>query len=540
MHLDPTLIQFILVMIVSIIIARVALPLSTTGIRDSSHIYKVIVLALSTGVTLIWFITNPDQLAPRSSAISGIIPALSLVWGLTVLPTPALAPSLRSASEIHPTRSLKVIQLILCLVCFFVPSAFVPCFVLGYHLARQRFGYISTTEILLPHAISCVVVSYLCLSLVMPISDESLIIALCACTGAHYFPSGFKKLKTGWVQHNALYNIIVGASTQNRWNLIHPSKRLRSWIQSTAIPAQLTVVLIETLAIFAFVEFRVAAALFSALILMHAMIFLTTGIFFWKWIITLLGVLIAFGLSAHAPISALDALNTSSIIILACTLPFAFPTIPTLAWFDPPISRRVTFTLSNGTQQVSLNPYDIRPIDLLLSQGRHELYFKDAPSSFDCFGTTYDRSIHALLVSLSKDADLTLQEKSTRALAILEKPPLTSQNRWFINTETTRFLAQLKFNIQDRSVHHFPNFHIYNQLPRVSKELLACLMESDENDGLVMRVEREIYFYCTYSNQSIRIDQQSIDIQIINNQCVYQTNHAPDPTLDAAIAEKAT
>jgi hypothetical protein len=206
-----------------------------------------------------------------------------------------------------------------------------------------------------------------------------------------------------------------------------------------------------------------------------------------------------------------DPLNAMIILAAACAIPFALPTIPTLAWYDTPIAHRVTFTISDGTRSARITPYDVAPLDVILSQARHERYFESAPGALDSFGTCYHREPTLLLNTLSTSSTLSQSEKADRALAILAAHSTTHFSKGVMQQECTNFIVQLRENLTRRPVSAIFNHHIWNALPRPDRDLLRSILDSE---APMLIVERELFFRCAHTRSEYTIDRRSVRLTI--------------------------
>jgi len=518
MQLQIETIQFLLLLLASLFVSRALLPLRCAHIpRDQDRPNRSLLL-LALLIPIIAALSPSAD--PVNTPTTIMTLALGFIWVLSLLPTPPLAENLRRPHELSPNRSCKLLLLALFGCTLLIPQAFVPLFVLTHMLNQSKYRLVSTTELLMPHTLSVILCTALVCSLVTPIHPAVLLITLSATAGAHYAPSAIKKLRMDWDRVNRLGNLAVAARTQNNWTMLCRIPLAQTVLTRTGFITQPIVIAIEAFAIFAFVDHRLLVVLFSALIVMHAGIFLTTGICFWKWMIAL-GAIIAASFAATQTVPfAPDPLNTLVLFAAAVSIPFAFTTIPTLAWYDAPIARRITFTLSDDCRTARITPYDIAPLDMILSQSRHEAYFRDAPTSLDCFGACYDRTTSVLLNQLSADTQSSAAEKAARARSILTAHATTYQNRSALENECSAIITQLRSNLARRPRPTIANYHIWNALPRAPRTHLLEILDSPNP---TLTVEREVFLHCTATAQQISIDCRSVKLNIRGSECRLDT-----------------
>ena len=522
MTLQPETIQLILLLLIAVFGSRAVLPLNRAHITHDARSTKLTLLACSLLIPITTVFRDPPAEGQLPLAVMNI--ALGSLWLLSILPTPPLAPTLRPAQDLTPDRLGKALLVALFGCTLLVPQAFIPFFILAHLLNQSKFRLVSITELQMPHTISVLLCSAHAVSLLTPISPPVLLIALAATAGAHYVPSGLKKLRMDWDRLNRIGNIAIATREQHNWAPIDRIPFARRLLTRTALLSQPAVILIEVLAVFAFLDQRALLVLFPALIAMHLGIFLTTGICFWKWTIALLGIIVVSLLTAQHPALAFDPINAVVAFCAASILPFAFPTIPTLAWYDAPIARRLTFTLHDGTRSARISPYDLAPLDVILSQARHECYFDRAPGSLDCFGACYEREPAVLLNALSTDPDLSAEEKADRARSILAARGTTAFAKGIMQHECTTFITQLRDNLTRRLAPSIYNHHIWNALERADPDLLRSILAAEQP---TLTVERELLFYCAASDRVLTLDTRTVRMTIQPTQCRLLVAEAP-------------
>lgn len=509
MTLHAETIQLLVLLLFAVFASRAILTLNRAPMIRDTRAAKHLLFAVSLLIPIIAFFSTSSTSDSKMFIVMNI--TLGSVWLLSILPTPSLAPSIRPPQDLAPTRVNKALLLILFCCTMILPSAFVPFFVLVHLLNQSKFRLVSITEMEMPHTLSTLLCIAHLISLIQPISSTILLIALAATAGAHYTPSGIKKLRLNWARLNRIGNIADAARIQHNWTPIDKIPFANRLFTRTALISQTIVIAIESLALFAFIDQRALLILFSALIAMHIGIFISTGICFWKWTIAIVGICFASLLIDQSFLLPSDPVNALIILAAASAIPFALPTIPTLAWYDTPIAHRVTFSICDGTRTARITPYDVAPLDVILSQARHERYFDSAPGALDSFGTCYHREPTLLLNTLSSSDSLTQTEKAERALAILGAHSTTQFSKGIMQQECTNFIAQLRENLARRPVPAIYNHHIWNALPRPDRTLLRSILESDAPK---LVVERELLFCCAHTCTEFTIDRRSVQLSI--------------------------
>jgi hypothetical protein len=238
--------------------------------------------------------------------------------------------------------------------------------------------------------------------------------------------------------------------------------------------------------------------------MMHFAIFFTTGIFFWKWSVALGGILIGGIYADQSPLMADDGINSVVMSAAVMLLPFVSSKMATLAWFDSPVSRRVRFVLKEDGQSACINPYDIMPYDLLLSQVRQENYFRGAMPSLECFGANYDLKSSLELYALSDDQEMNTDQKLDRVRETLNGLGRTIQSKYSAKEQVSLILDQLLYNLSHQRSAWLPNYHVWNGLPRSTVDQFRKIIRHGECS---LTVERCVYFYCAHTKSLCMIDK---------------------------------
>ena len=501
-------------MLGALVVGRMILPLEGyTRSSGTRWLSWLIMIVLSAPLLYALLGMAGGKIWPRSGP-EWIVLLLGFMWALSIVPAATLSKAYRLPNPMLPPKYMKVIIGSILVVSLIEPAGFAPFYALVYAYNKDKFRFVSQTELLMPHGLSVVMVAYFVVSMFTPISDEALCIGLTSTAGAHYFGSGVKKIRMGWIWRNQLGNIAIAARMQNRWGLLSHYRFTRSLVFRSSLMAQLVVVCIEAAALGSFLDQRVVFVVFPLLIAMHLGILVSTGIFFWKWIIALVGILLVQGVVRAPPFGDLDMLSLVVLIGSAIGLPFLSSKMISLGWFDGPVSRRVSFVLRGGGSEAVLNPYDVAPLDMLLSQARQEFYFEGVISSLDCLGACYDAGAAVDLNKLSASADFTAEEKRARAIVLLRTLGMTYWDRAHAEREVELLIKQLRLNLTCPSRLRVPTYHILNRRDRTDAKTLDLILSSP---GAEVWIERQVFFYCRSSDKSIMIDDQAVQVSLEND-----------------------
>lgn len=162
----------------------------------------------------------------------------------------------------------------------------------------------------------------------------------------NYFYAGLIKAALGdspvdWVLNNRTEILVLAA--WDSWVLpVSFNETLSSLtyelISSVRVATNLATITIQLLAVVAIVRLRWAILITLSYDALHLIIFVTTGIFFWKFIILNLAVVAALSVMAAREIPHKLKLALSLAVILS---PFVFHIMPSFAWLDTPAINQV-------------------------------------------------------------------------------------------------------------------------------------------------------------------------------------------------------
>ena len=419
------------------------------------------------------------------------------------------------------------------------PVYFIPFFTIGSLWYFSRFNSISATEIYMPHKVACYLISYYILSAFVEVPPEILIITLSAVCGVHYFSSGLGKYKIQWERVNLLGNIAHAAKNQNNWGLIAD----RSWfplMQKLNVPLQTAVVYVEMAAVFSVIDYRLGLFCFGFLFLMHLGIFISTGIFFWKWMAVLVPVIfMIYGLQLQvSEITSNIPLVISYIIAIAFS--YLLPSIPSLVWIDSPLSHKITWIIKSPTTESTyeINPYDVRPYDMSLSQGRLGVcYPSDLFNMMGCLGALKPPSspedIGEFLAHYANRLNVLstkkLEEEQVRPAFLelynqvkmydnfLKDQELPDWMKKHKNDQLIRGITGILGCLEKRSTKRLfiPNVHIWNLKKKDDKSVLQDILSESSS---ILEIKRQVFFYSNYHNKSFIIHESQYEINIGNSE----------------------
>lgn len=197
------------------------------------------------------------------------------------------------------------------------------------------------------------------------VSSNSLVLTIMCLIGAFYFAAGVGKIRLNWIAINHVAYLLPATYSAGWLSFVEPAaiERLTAILMALNTPIKLVTIALEVGALFVLLSRRVTRLFLFGWICFHLGIFVTSGIFFWRWIILDAILLIAFfgrrgpGFDLYRP-----SLRIAAVILVLLGNIWARPT--TLAWLDAPVNYayRVTAVTSGGTH-ARLPPRFFEPYD---------------------------------------------------------------------------------------------------------------------------------------------------------------------------------
>jgi hypothetical protein len=132
------------------------------------------------------------------------------------------------------------------------------------------------------------------------------VFVLCCLIAAHYWISGYGKLRLGWAGHDSV-GLLLPATYANGWlGFLEPSsiEAATTWLLAFNWPLKLATLLVECGALVALWRRSSLRGFLLASVVFHAGIFTVTGILFWQWMLLNVAVLILF-FGRHSPALAM-------------------------------------------------------------------------------------------------------------------------------------------------------------------------------------------------------------------------------------------
>jgi hypothetical protein len=213
------------------------------------------------------------------------------------------------------------------------------------------------------------------LNLIFKVSPLAFVFLAFCLQAAHYFIPSLAKIQLGnspldWLNHNQLHLLFV-SSYVNGWlgfltqNDVLSVARL---IKEFNIPLQFITLVSEAGFLFILVNRRVATVLLIGAILLHIGICVSSGIFFWKWILLDIAFLLLIRQKVAQQLFTLKFLVLSIILIVFSEMYF-HPT--RLAWFDTRVNNMFELEAVDEKGYIFDIPRGFfAPYDLVFAQNR--------------------------------------------------------------------------------------------------------------------------------------------------------------------------
>ena len=291
---------------------------------------------------------------------------------------------------------------------------------------------------------------------------------------------------------------------------------------------------------FSVIDYRLGLFCFGFLFLMHLGIFISTGIFFWKWMAVLIPIVfMVHGLQLE--VSEI-ASNVPLVIsyITAIAFSYLLPSLPNLVWIDSPLSHKITWIIKSPTtgNTYEINPYDVRPYDMSLSQGRLGIcYPYEVFDMMGCLGalkppsdpkeaaeflTFYANRLNGLsLMKLEeehvKPAFLQLYNEAKTYDNFHKGQELSDSQRRHKDEELKRSISNLLSSLKKNSPKRLfiPNAHIWNLKKRDDKLVLQDILSESAS---ILEIKRQVFFYSNYHNKSFILHESRYEMNIGNSE----------------------
>lgn len=216
-----------------------------------------------------------------------------------------------------------------------------------------------------------------------------------AFLASNYVVPGLAKLRIQWMQENDLMYLSAATLLQGWLPMVNEATILRLLDQFawTNLPLKVATLVLELGALFLFVRPRAFVAIILGTVGLHVGIFVSSGIFFWKWI--WLNLALMFVVWRHREGWAKPLFGVRTLVLMTLVIGLSrYHVHPTwLSWYDTPLNEYFVFearTDDGDYHEVGRNR--MAPYDLIFSQNRF-YYLSDEPhltATFSAIGSDTD------------------------------------------------------------------------------------------------------------------------------------------------------
>lgn len=340
----------------------------------------------------------------------------------------------------------------------------------------------------------------------------------------YYFLPGLEKLKYDWHTTNNLHFLLKASKFQLNWRVNFINKDV--FIQLLPI-CSLLVLLTELLAPVLLFPFFVQNKLFLigflvCLCSFHFFVFLSSGIFFWKWIYTIFVSLLNLYLVDVLTYSS----NSVFSFIFVCGFLYSFfiSKMPIrLGWLDSPLYQvyKIYFKLTDNDKLFRLRPHDIFPWDTLLSQNRLLFLTPTVKNVSGCLGAVRNKEYYNFLLNVSKGF------KKEEEIKKIIQNFIVQEGRHYNNDQvcsniTRNFISfiisiiNIKLSRQNKlyNFFHWLMLHIRDMKEENENYIddIACVGKNTKIEKIVITFQSA--FYSEVLKKEIILKEHNIEIQI--------------------------
>jgi|GEM_PF-4611138 len=323
-----------------------------------------------------------------------------------------------------------------------------------------------------------------------------------------YFITGIEKARLHWGHANDLTFINKAAVKQLGW--WETPKKILNMSSNFAF----LVMFLEVASVILLFPL-LPPAVFATLILLclfHLMVFVTTGISFWKWVIANVAACIAI----MSVFNFDNVVNENYVLWISPTLLFYLyynyiSTIPIrLGWYDSPISKCFKiYLIDENENEERVMPYHIFPFDTIMSQNRLEYLFSDNTFFTGCLGSTKDYQLLQGLKNLSNEEE----DKDVIIDVVKNLINRIAQNN-IVNREENSLKSNklLRFILENKEKFYYSPFKvIFSHIQSIDKRSTHVSFANTKK----IKITLERFFY------SKKLEKH---IQIQRNELIYTVN----------------
>ena len=282
--------------------------------------------------------------------------------------------------------------LVFCFILLFRTPKILPLFILLTVLWVTQFshplGNNSITDKKIIYEMMIVFLSYLSINSLKKINLKYFWVIIFALIGTNYFIPGLHKLIISpnyyeWITENQISNLVLNAHSRDWLTFISDNNFLLlvSIIKDYNIVITVSTIILEISGLFILNNRKLTIFLLLSFIIFHIIIFLTSGVFFWKWI--LFNLCIYFLLLKYKN-EFKDLYNNSNrilVIILISLSPIIFNPV-WLGWWDININNTFKYYTKINNEECQISGNLFKPYEQLFTFSWHIKDFVNLKSNY--------------------------------------------------------------------------------------------------------------------------------------------------------------
>ena len=371
------------------------------AVAQSSTTASVVVVAIVTAWC--WRRVRWRELGPNADAMRGIVLAAAVCVGWSALFAPF--------NYWHGSwMSVERTALAGCIAAaVFRPGMIPPTVVAVYGLAGQYHTPLQhswTDREMVFHVLIWAWAFLLCRPFGWPVVvARHFVIVLCGAMAAWFVLPAIGKWQLGWAAEEQVHHLTAAARYQNGWlGWLAPETfdRTIGLLRRMNAPMVWSTLILETAAIGLLLSRRFTVGLLLGCIGLHVGIYVSSGVFFWKWMVVEAAVATAvwrWRAEGDRPVTGRAAwplaAGVCGLMLVGCD------DLVRLAWYDEPIAYRFRMTATDREgRRYQVPASAMTPYDFPFAQARFH-FTTHRPPLCDCFGCNGSPDIHHRLDAAS-------------------------------------------------------------------------------------------------------------------------------------------
>ena len=330
-----------------------------------------------------------------------------------------------------------------------------PIFILPYlvslisivHQFSFEIGPFSFTDKYLPFNCLIIFCAFLLQRSIYKVHIRIFLYVTLIMVGGAYFEAAMAKIKLeempwDWLLYNELDSLLI-SSYVNGWLKSVPEEyilNIASYISYLNFPMQVGALIVELAGVVILILPSISLIVLAGFILLHALIYISSGIFFWHWIVLDIALMVII-LRSHKEnvdfFSRKLLVLVSPVIIVVSSL--FFDPIP-LGWYDSRINNYFEFEVEveNG-EKMRLSREFFSPYDIIFSQDEF-FYITEELVTAGTYGTIFGFDL--------------LKDLQTASLKDVENIEITYGTKRYNEYRKNKFLEYIKNYVLNYNKRH--------------------------------------------------------------------------------------